>query len=262
MSLLTIQQTMRAWLTKSGPDEEHDEALPAGYRIYRNNYRTQLVRCLEASYPMLRDWLGPEAFLQASIQHIDNHPPHGWTLDAYGADFQSTLQDRYPHNPDLQELAWIEWSLSESFVATDAPVSPTSLLGELDWDNAGLCLAPSLRLHEATTNAVDLWHAWQTEESLPESEMLSVTGAMITWRHGFTCRLRRIDAIEHVALLLLRDDHRFAGLCTALVEHLGEEAGVRRAGEWLADWLPMGIVHCVSWFDEARSDEAQPDAPL
>jgi hypothetical protein len=244
MSLQATQQAMRVWLTESGPDSARDEALTAGYRVYRNNYRTQLVRCLETSYPMLLDWLSPDEFLQASIQHIDHHPPHAWTLDAYGADFQATLRERYPHNPDLHELAWIEWSMSEAFVATDAPLSPTSMLGELDWNIARLRLAPSLRIHAATTNATELWHAWQAGASHPESEMLAVEGGMMVWRQGFSCRLRQTDAIEHAALQLLHDDDRFAVLCDALVEHLGEDAGVRRAGEWLVDWLRMGIVHC------------------
>jgi hypothetical protein len=243
MTLAAVQQRMRERLTRSGPDDHHATQTP-GYRIYRNHYRAQLVHCLETSYPMLSGWLGPDEFLQAAIQYIDDHPPHAWTLDAYGATFQSTLQDRYPHNPDIHELAWIEWSLSESFVAMDAPTSSPGLLGELDWEAVRLRLAPSVRLCRVTTNAMALWHAWHGAAALPESEMLATAGGLIIWREDFMCRLKQIDAIEHAALLLLHDDSRFAGLCAALVEHLGETPGVRRAGELLAGWLHMGIVHC------------------
>lgn len=243
MNLQSIQQRMRVWLTRSG-HEAGDDALPPGYRVYRNNYRTQLVRCLETSYPMLQEWLGHDEFLQAAIQHIDNHPPHAWTLDAYGEDFRSTLRDRYPDNPDLRDIAWIEWSLSESFVASDTPASSACLFGELDWEAAKLYLTPSLRQCEVTTNAVERWHAWQSGEPWPESEMLTEAAGMMTWRQGFTCRLRQVDAVERAALSLLHDDSRFAGLCAALVEHLGEDAGVHRAGEWLVGWLREGIVRC------------------
>src|SRR6202012_4373412 len=111
-----------------------------------------------------------------------------------------------------------------------------NVLGELDWETARLCLTPSLRQCEATTNAAELWHAWLTGECLPESEMLPVAGGLITWRKGFVCQLRQLDAIEHAALLLLHDDDRFVALCAALVEHLGEERGVQRSGELLAGW--------------------------
>ncbi|QNK01424.1 DNA-binding domain-containing protein [Dyella telluris] len=243
MSLLAIQEDMRAWLTRGGYDAASESTRSAGYQVYRNNYRSQLVRCLEASYPMLLDRLGAEDFLQAVIQHVDQHPPHAWTLDAYGADFRNTLQVRYPHNPDLHELAWIEWSLAESFVAADTPASPASALAEFDWETAHLHPVPSLRQCVATTNATAQWQAWRAGEASCESEMLPEAAGMITWRHGFTCRVRQIDAVERAALLLLHDDSRFAGLCAALVEHLGEDMGIRRAGEWLVDWLHAGIVH-------------------
>lgn len=246
MNLLAIQQRMHAWLTRPGGNDDTGAHDAPGYGVYQNNYRAQLVRCLETSYPMLCDWLGREAFLQAAIQHIDRHPPHAWTLDAYGADFTATLHERYPHNPDVRELAWIEWSLSESFVAADAQATPVHTLGELDWESARLRPAPSLRQCRVTTNVAALWHAWLAGESLPESEMLPVAGGLITWRTDLVCQLRQLDPVEHAALLLLHDDDRFAGLCAALVEHLGEDAGVRCAGEWLADWLQSGIVQCVT----------------
>lgn len=248
MSLLAIQQDMRAWLVDARRDAPHPaHAAPAaGYRVYRNNYRVALMRCLETGYPMLRDWMGAEAFQQAAIQHVQQHPPHAWTLDAYGADFACTLQQRHPHNPDLHELAWIEWALAESFVAADAPAVAIDALAGMDWDAARLVAAPSLRQRRATTNAAALWQAWLAGETLPESEMLPVAGGVITWRQDVTCRLRALDAIEHAALMMLHDDDRFASLCAALVEHLGEQAGVQRAGELLAGWLQAGIVHCAA----------------
>jgi hypothetical protein len=47
-------------------------------------------------------------------------------------------------------------------------------------------------------------------------------------------------------LLSLRDDGRFDVLCDALVEHLGEDAGVAKAGELLADWLAAGLVVVIA----------------
>ncbi|WP_266181406.1 DNA-binding domain-containing protein [Dyella humicola] len=245
MNLLSIQQRMRTWVTRSTNGQETDAQKAPGYGVYQNNYRAQLVRCLEASYPMLDYWLGHDEFVQAAIQHVNRHPPKAWTLDAYGADFNATLQERYPHSPDIQEFSWIEWSLAESFVAPDADVPSTRILSELNWDNARLYLTPSLRQIEATTNAAELWHAWLAGECLPESEMLPVVGGLITWRKGFVCQLRQLDAIEHAALRVLHDDNRFVELCSALVDHLGEDSGVRRSGEFLANWVQSGVVHCA-----------------
>jgi hypothetical protein len=201
-----------------------------------------LVGCLQLSFPQLRAWLGHENFMDAAINHIDRHPPHAWTLDAYGIDFEQTLQERFPHNPDIHELAWIEWALSESFVAADAINMSSEALQAVDWDTARLCLHPSLRLRTGTTNAETIWSALQDGAEPPESEMLQTPGALIVWRHEFTSRLKWIDTVEYAALLSLRDDDRFTSLCDALVEHLGEEDGIAMAGKLLADWLSAGIV--------------------
>jgi len=186
--------------------------------------------------------LGDDAFLELAIHFIDHRPPSSWTLDAYGADLPDSLRDLYPHNPDLHELAWIEWTLSEIFVAPDtAPLSPTDL-GGIDWETATLRLSPSLRQRSIATNAMAIWSAWQDKVPAPEAEMLDTPAELIAWRQGFTSRLRDVDAIEHAALISLHDDGRFGALCDALVEHLGEEEGVARAGLLLTEWIGSGIV--------------------
>ena len=109
MNLAQLQQTFRRWLVSAS--DESAQALGnhhAGLAVYQNNYRAQLVGCLEQAFPYLRRWVGEEAFLAVSITHIDRHPPHAWTLDAYPEGFYATLKEMFPGNPDVHELAWIE----------------------------------------------------------------------------------------------------------------------------------------------------------
>ncbi|MFC4527813.1 putative DNA-binding domain-containing protein [Dyella halodurans] len=245
MNLSTLQRNFRDWLVSSSSEatlRQLGTSTTAGLDVYQNNYRGQLVGCLESSFPQLRAWLGQEVFLETAIAHIDSHPPHAWTLDAYGLDFDETLQARFPHNPDLHELAWIEWALSESFVAADVTPMSSDEWQTVDWDTARICLHPGLRQRTATTNAEAIWSALQDGAQPPESEMLPSPRGLIVWRHGYTSRLRLVDTIEHEALLSLREDNRFITWCDALVDHLGEEAGVGKAGQLFADWLAAGIV--------------------
>ena len=245
MNLATMQRDFREWLTASSGEATRRQLgtrAAAGLGVYQNNYRAQLVGCLQLSFPQLRARLGHETFLDTAIAHIDRHPPHAWTLDAYGIDFEETLRARFPHSPDIHELAWIEWSLSESFVAADADRMSSDELQAVDWDMARICLHPGLRQRTATTNAEAIWSALQDGMEPPESEMLQAAGGLLVWRREFTSRLRLIDAVEHEALLSLRDDDRFTTLCDALVDRLGEEAGIAMAGKLLAEWLAAGIV--------------------
>lgn len=244
MNLIDMQRDMRAWLVSSAIDTQERLGTHAatGLTVYQNNYRAQLVGCLQASFPQLRTWLGDELFLSAAIAHIDSHPPHAWTLDAYGIDFGDTLGSMFPDNPDVHELAWIEWALSESFVATDALQASSETWLDIDWDTARLSLSPSLRQRAVSTNANDIWSSLEDGVAAPESEMLDAPGGLIVWRNGFTCRVKSVDSVEHAALLSLRDDARFSALCGTMIEHLGEEAGVAKAGALLAGWIAGGIV--------------------
>ena len=92
MNLARLQQEFQNWLVNAS---DESAALlgnhVAGLAVYQNNYRAQLVGCLEGAFPNLRKWLGDEAFLAACITHIDRHPPHAWTLDVYPEGLQKTL---------------------------------------------------------------------------------------------------------------------------------------------------------------------------
>lgn len=239
MNLVDLQGDFQAMLAASAPVA----GVPAGpgRAVYQNNYRAQLVGCLEESYPQLRAFIGEEAFLHAAAAHIKRRPPHAWTLDAYADDFCDTLQALFPDNPDLHELAWIEHALDQAFIARDAAPVAADALAAVDWDRVRLQLTPTLRLRTTTTNSAEVWFSLRDGGS-PESEMLPASGGLVVWRRGFVSCLRALDAIEHVALTHLQRDGSFVGLCALLVERLGEEQGIASAGAMLADWLGSELI--------------------
>ncbi len=252
MNLANIQGGFHAMLA-SGAAPLPASGVPSGSgrAVYQNNYRAQLVGCLEESYPLLRTFIGEEAFLHAAAVHIRRRPPHAWTLDAYADDFGDTLQALFPDNPDLQELAWIELALGQAFVGPDAAPVAADTLAAIDWDHARLQLTPTLHLRTAVTNSADLWFALRdagAEASgsaahvVPESEMLLAPGGLLVWRRGFTSCLRALDAVEFAALTHLQRDGSFVGLCAMLVDRLGEEQGIASAGAMLADWLGSELI--------------------
>ncbi|MFS2004943.1 putative DNA-binding domain-containing protein [Duganella sp. CT11-25] len=244
MMLADLQRDFQAWLVTATPGASlgSDARALAGLAVYQNNYRAQLMGCLEQSYPQLRAWIGEEAFRTAAITHIDGHPPHAWTLDAYAEGFDSTLIALFPDNPDVHELAWIEHALGAAFIASDARSVPADALADIDWDTALLSIAPSFRSAVATTNAEQIWSALWAGETPPESAMLERPGGLLVWRRGYTSCLKQVDALEREALLRLHANGSFAGLCDWLVERLGEADGVARAGQLLAGWLASELI--------------------
>jgi hypothetical protein len=244
MKLAELQRDFQHWLVDASMEaaERLSPQAAAGLAVYQNNYRAQLVGCLESAFVQLRTWLGDEEFRASAIAHIERCPPHAWTLDAYSEGFGETLRLRFPDNPDIHELAWIEQALGEAFVAEDVVPLSAHRLADLDWDNASLHFSPSLRVHPLATNAELIWSALCKGETPPQSEMLAEAVGVIIWRRQFTSRLRVVDALEYQALLQVQGNGSFVGLCEWLVERLGETDGVAKAGALLAQWLGGELI--------------------
>lgn len=237
MSLVALQRDFSASLRREqGGDDE------PGMAVYRNNYRSSLAACLEDSFARTRQWIGAVPFSIAVVRHVERVPPSSWTLDAYPRDFPDTLRIVYPNDPEIAELAWMECALGEAFVVADMPALAPEALARTDWDSAVLHLTPTLDMREASTNAALLWSAMAAGGTPPAAEILSEPCSLLVWRQDYISRFRMVDQQEAEALLSVRSGQPFASLCGSLVETLGEEAGIRTAGEWLGRWAGDGLI--------------------
>lgn len=244
MTLIAMQRDFSEWL-RTGSDEAMGRighGYAPGLRIYQNNYRAQLVACLEESFPHTRAWIGGEAFHSAVVTHIERLPPSSWTLDAYPLDFPATLAALYPSDPEVAELAWIEQALAEAFVGPDAPaIGPGDVEG-VDWDVAAFRFNPTLDHRPMITNVTTIWAALDIGDVCPAVEPLPEAGAILVWRHEQVSRLRSIDSEELSALTLARAGLPFGSLCAALVDRRGEKEGIELAGALLGRWLAEGLL--------------------
>ncbi len=239
MSLLSLQRDMRDWLDTGSAECAVRFAYSAqpGLGIYQNNYRAQLAACLEDSFSVTLAWLGGEAFHAAIVAHVKSNPPTSWTLDLYGENFPATLRRFYPDDPEVGDLATIEWALSEAFVAPDAP--PLSAdLSTIDWDGAKIEFVPSLTIHPLASNAPAIWSAISAGHEPPSPALRPLSEALIVWRSEETCRFRSIASDECDAFhFLAQPGATFGGLCATL-----GESQVERLGQWLGQWLVDGAI--------------------
>lgn len=243
MSLLALQQDFRAWLHlgQAPSDARFSTDARAGLDVYQNNFRGQIVACLDESFAVTRAWLGEEAFQAAIVAHAARVPPGSWSLDHYPDDFPLTLAYLYPADAEVTELATLELALGHAFVAADAvPVVAGDLAG-VDWDLARLHLSPSLRITPVTTNAPAIWSAITAETSPPPVTLLPDGGEILVWRSGETPRFRTTDQAEADALRHVGEGMLFGTLCTALVDAGGDDPATV-AGRWLAQWISDGLI--------------------
>lgn len=245
MSLIDVQRDMRTWLHSGDAAGLSAPAMCAGLAVYQNNYRAQLIECLETSFPVTRDWLGGTAFRSAAAWHIDAVPPSSWTLDAYARDVPATLSRLYSDDAEIAELATLELALAEAFVAADADLLDAARLAGVDWDRAVLRFVPSFDIHEVTSNAPALWSAIVNGDRPPAAQMLPETAGLLVWRQDGVSRFRTTDRTELQAILRARAGAPFADLCTSLVDGLGEAEGVEAAGRWLGQWIGEGLIATI-----------------
>jgi hypothetical protein len=255
MSLLALQRDMRDWLIREDrvAADRIGAAAGPGLAVYQNNYRTQLVGCLESSFPRTRAWIGEDMFLHAAVHHIDSVPPINWTLDAYGRDFPTTLARLHAADPEIAEIAGIELALEELFVAADSPAVGLNGLGDVDWDRAVLTFAPSIDLLHLNSNGFAIWSALVDQKEPPAPQYLETPDVALLWRQGEQCRIRTVDDAELQALLKLRCGMTFGALCRDVAQLLGEEASMTLVGRWLGLWLSDHMVVAIDDREQAAS---------
>ncbi|SEI83980.1 Putative DNA-binding domain-containing protein [Sphingobium sp. AP50] len=244
MSLTALQGDFRCWLIDASPEaaDRIGQAARPGLSVYQNNYRAQLMACLCETYEQTHAWLGDEAFLAAAASHVDATPPSAWTLDAYPIDFAETLGAIYPGDPEVAELAALEWALSRTFTAADAIAMTPDMLASVNWDSAALHFASSLTILVATSNAAAIWSALSKGEMPPDAVALPEPAALLVWRQDFTPCFRTIDAVEERAITLCMGGAAFGALCGSMIEALGETEGIARAAALLGQWIADGLI--------------------
>lgn len=248
MSLLSLQREFRAVLLDdarpAAADFGADSA--AGYRVYHHAYRAQLVAALRDSYERLCAWLGDSAFEDAARFHVAGHPPGSWTLNDYGAEFADTLSHLYPDDPEVAEIAALDWAMRRAFDGADAPALDRSTLADVDWDHARLHFVPTLRFVPVTTNGAAIWTAIGEGSPVPAVQLLPEPASIRVWRAGLEPRFKTIALAERRALDLCLSGRSFARVCNELAAEQGVGGAVEAAGAYLGDWLGDGLLVAIA----------------
>jgi hypothetical protein len=254
MSLLALQRAMRDEILAT---DDQAVSPPAGLEIYRNAYRNRLLEALRTSFEKTCQYVGGEAFDTAACHHIILGPPTSWTLDDYGADFDLTLAELFAEDPEVAELAWLEWHMQRAFGSVDAdPLDAAKLmagdLGMADWDRASFALVPSFAMRTIRTDCAALWQTLADGEELPTEREHPTIGQLIVWRNGMVPHFRVADPVEGEALSLITTGHEFGSLCASFAQELGPDAALTQAGGLLVRWLQDGLIASVSVGGQAQ----------
>lgn len=217
--------------------------------IYHHAYRARLRDNLRDAFEKTWAYLGDDVFDAAALAFVESHPPAHRNLRWHGADFPAWLAERHPADPDIAELALLDWQLRRAFDGPDAEPLAAGALAAADWDAVGFRFVPTCFLAPLRFNSAAIWHALDQDEPPPAAEALPATAWLLIWRKAWQPHFRSIDEQEHAALAHLLAGGTFAQLCAALGTRLGDEAAAAQAGAWLGRWLQDGLVACLTHHD-------------
>ncbi|EGF90803.1 hypothetical protein ABI_22140 [Asticcacaulis biprosthecium C19] len=210
-----------------------------GHAVYHNAYRGRLKGVLAETYAKLKLWLGDEGFDAVATAFVDGFPSRSWTLNVFGEEFAAYLAEFYSQDPEVAELAWLEWALHTSFSGRDSANVTAADLTDIDWDRAALVFVPTLALRPVTSNAAAIWQALAGTTQPPAAARLDSTAHLCVWRHGLEPKFKTISSDEAAAIDALRGGLSFPDLCARLAATQGDSAaGI--AGGWLAAWIGDG----------------------
>lgn len=235
---MTLLAAQRAFVAEIAADDD----LPSsslGMAIYRNAYRGRLADALAVSYERTRRWVGEEMFELAAAHYILTHPPQSWTLDAYGSAFQEALAELFADDPEVAELAWLEWHMQQAFAAPDRATLTGEALAaaQPDWESLRLAPAAGLVWREVRHDLAALWHGVADRADLAATD----PAILLVWRKDLSPHFRLLDPAEFAALQPLLDGASF-GHAASLVG----EADLARFGQWFAQWLSEGLFSAIA----------------
>jgi len=251
MSLVELQQEFMDQVLTDGRTLPcgWDARMAAGLDIYRNAYRSTMVEALRETFPKTALWAGDHAFSQAAAHHVITHPPCGWTLDLVGEGFTETLAGLFANDPDVADLAWLEWAMHLAFTARDCVAldaagfaAATSSYGEADWAALRLAFLPSLFSREIGSDCIALWRALADEEPPASARSLEEPAACLVWREGLIPVFRLTETLEARGLAVMITGGSFGDLCAALQAAVPGDDVAKTAGTMLGKWLADGHI--------------------
>ena len=227
-------------LAQSGSDTAHERL-----GIYHRAYRLRLCEVLRDSFAKTSAYMG-ELFDQHASEFAVAQPPALRNLGRYGASLPAFLQQTYPDNPELAELAQLDWDLRSRFDGADALAATLDALQPNDEDNIA-CLTmtsplhPSVVLRNSHSNAVKLWRAIDDDTEVPEVQLDDSGAGLVVWRWDLQPHFMRLDAAQYRFMQALAEGSSIqdAAQSFADTEVLSTPEVL---GAWLQSWLSQGLL--------------------
>ncbi len=237
--------------------EGWNERHAAGMNVYRGNYRSSVVEALRSTYEKTERWVGEASFQRAAAHHVITNPPSSWTLDDAGAGFDATCAELFKNDPEVAELAWLEWAMLEAFTAENVfPLTAegfgaqSAAFGDDDWANLRIGFLPGATVREVHHDLRAIWNALNEGEFERPQARYDELHCVLVWREGERSTFMMGSAEEARAFAAAQSGMPYGEICMLLAGEAptDEQAhdAAMRAGGLLGRWLNEGLITSIS----------------
>ena len=228
----------------------------AGMQVYRGNYRSALMDALRDTFEHTARYVGDGPFQRVAVHHAITQPPASWTIDDAGAGFDESCAHVFGENPEVAELAWLEWTMLGLATAPDVArldaegfTAQTANFGDAEWTQLDLEFQPRAAAREVKHDLTAIWNALNSEgEAMPEFA-LGEPGGCLVWREGETPTFIMVPAEEACAFAAMQGGASYGEVCVMLAGEGAEESAISdaamRAGAMLGRWLNEGLIIAI-----------------
>ena len=254
--LLSLQTDWMACVLQDPQPEDAPERLALAesvtdtpvqrFGIYHRAYRLRLCEVLRDSFAKTCAYMGSDLFDGQASVFVMQQPPTERNLGRYGAALPAFFQQIYPDNPELYELAQLDWDLRSRFDGVDAPALTVEALapntnGEIPCLSMASPLHQSVVLRNSRTNALKLWRAIDDDVEVPEVQQQEVGSGLVAWRWDLQPNFMSLDAAQYSFMHALAAG---ASIQDASERFVDTEVlpSPEVLGAWLQSWLNQGLL--------------------
>lgn len=249
-----IQKKMKNYFQIAGSGSAHEGSdflnpqgkTPGAERmsIYAEGYPIRIHEALKEAYEAVRHVLGSQKFREISDVYAARHPSREYNLSMAGRFYPEYLEKSglLAQWPFLQDLARLEWAVTEAFHSFDLPPEDLSSLNTLaleEWESVTFLFQPSLRLVSSVWPVVDIWRERKDADQGVRAELHGRPQCASVCRQDLKVRVEAIHPLEFECLKLLSEGQMLGEVCEKLAEKNSEELPLM---EWFSKWSSSGMI--------------------
>ena len=215
--------------------------------IYANAYRLRLCDALAVTYPILKEYVGDEAFEELSLAYINQYPSCYRSIRWFGDQLAMFINQhpQYCQYPYLSELAQVEWTMTMVFDAADAASLSIADIGAIPpdaWEDMRFQMHPSILRLQLKWNVIAIWQALSDKQTPVEPKESATAVTWIFWRNNLEDQFCQLSEEEALAIDMILSGATFGELCEKLCEWIEEENAPMHAASFLKSWISAGLI--------------------